>query len=464
MIGQGSLSLDQAPPISVPFRFFLTAPLFAFCAGLLLLIYGPDALVSRWSPITLALTHLITLGFLTSVMCGAVMQILPVLAGSGVPAALWIARIVHPLLTAGVISLTLAFLVSFTPWMMLAMLFLGSGLLTFIAAVAIAVWRVKLPNETVIGIAVALASLLITLILGLLLAATFVWPMGLDSINILTNSHMGWGVMGWVGLLVMGVAYQVVPMFQMTPEYPAWMVKYLTRALFFGCLFWGLLTFGHVIGFLSPLWADCWLLLPAVGYLSFAMMTLNVQKRRRRRLPDVTLKFWRIGMISQLLAFTFWLWGPFWDDVLGEQTRLLLLGSCLLAGFAFSVVNGMLYKILPFLSWFHLQHRSIALLGFGAVKVPNMKEFLPDKFANRQYLLHLIVLLLLVMALLAPEYFSRPLGLAICASSLLLEYNLIQAVVRYQKIDSEISKQNKANQEILAMDMSAMRGKNGESA
>lgn len=55
MIGQASLSLDQAPPISVPFRFFLTAPLFIFCAGLLLLIYGPDALISRWSPVTSAL-------------------------------------------------------------------------------------------------------------------------------------------------------------------------------------------------------------------------------------------------------------------------------------------------------------------------------------------------------------------------------------------------------------------------
>ena len=464
MIGQASLSLDQAPPISVPFRLFLTAPLFLFCAGLLLLIYGQGALISRWSPVTLALTHLITLGFLASVMCGAVMQILPVLAGSAVPASLWVSRILHPLLTAGVLSLVLAFLVSFSPWMALAILFLGGGFLIFIISVAIALWRVKLSNETVVGITVALLSLLVTIILGLTLAANFVWPLNLGSIHVLTNSHVGWGVMGWIGLLVMGVAYQVVPMFQMTPEYPAWMVKYLTRSLFAGCLFWGLLTVGHVQGFLPPLLADLWLLIIVAGYLSFAVMTLSVQKRRRRRLPDVTLKFWRIGMISLLLAFLWWFWGPFWNDVVGEQARLLLLGGALLAGFALSVVNGMLYKIVPFLSWFHLQHRSIALLGYGGVKIPNMKEFLPDKLAKWQYILHLLVLLLLVMAILAPEFFSRPLGLTICASSLLLEFNLVRAVVRYRKIDREISKQSKMNQELMALDIDEIRGMDGSSS
>ncbi|MCF6283104.1 MAG: hypothetical protein L3J28_13040 [Candidatus Polarisedimenticolaceae bacterium] len=464
MIGQASLSLDQAPPISVPFRFFLTAPLFLFCAGLLLLVYGSDALVSRWSPITLALTHLITLGFLTSVMCGAVMQILPVLAGSAVPASLWVSRIVHLLLTAGVISLVSAFLFSFSPWMGLAMFCLGGALFVFVVSVAIALWRVKIPNETVIGMSVAIASLAITAVLGLFLAASFIWPIGYGYIHTLTDSHMGWGIMGWVGLLVMGVAYQVVPMFQMTPEYPGWMVKYLTRTLFVACLLWGVLTIAHTLGLLSPLWAECWLLLMVLGYLSFAMMTLDVQKRRRRRLPDVTLKFWRIGMFSQMAAFLLWFWGPFWGEVIGEQARLLLLGGCLLAGFALSVINGMLYKILPFLSWFHLQHRSIALLGFGRVKIPNMKEFLPDRLAKQQYMLHLLALMLLVMAVLAPDIFSRPLGFAICASSLLLEFNLVQAVVRYRNINSEISKKSNANEEMTVAEMSRMRGMNGTSA
>ena len=66
-----SLSLEQAPPISVPFRFFLSAPLFLLLAALALLAAGPDALGSRWMPALLGITHLITLGFMSMVMSGA---------------------------------------------------------------------------------------------------------------------------------------------------------------------------------------------------------------------------------------------------------------------------------------------------------------------------------------------------------------------------------------------------------
>ena len=62
------LSLEQAPPFNVPLRFFLTAPPFLLLAAGLLLWQGPDLFASRWLPATLALTHLLTLGFMAQVM------------------------------------------------------------------------------------------------------------------------------------------------------------------------------------------------------------------------------------------------------------------------------------------------------------------------------------------------------------------------------------------------------------
>ena len=75
---QALLSYDQSPPMAAPFRFFLTAPVFSALAGVLLLWEGPDMLASRWTPAVLALTHLITVGFMMQVMLGAMVQILPV--------------------------------------------------------------------------------------------------------------------------------------------------------------------------------------------------------------------------------------------------------------------------------------------------------------------------------------------------------------------------------------------------
>ena len=92
---QALLSYDQSPPIAAPFRFFLTAPVFGILAGLLLLWEGPDMLAARWTPGVLALTHLMTIGFMLQVMLGALIQILPVVAGANLTQPIRLAAAVH---------------------------------------------------------------------------------------------------------------------------------------------------------------------------------------------------------------------------------------------------------------------------------------------------------------------------------------------------------------------------------
>src|SRR3546814_18024726 len=77
---QRALSYERTPPLSGPLRFLLSAPIFLFLAGALLLWQGPLVLTSSWTPVTLAFTHLLTLGFLTMAMIGALLQILPVVS------------------------------------------------------------------------------------------------------------------------------------------------------------------------------------------------------------------------------------------------------------------------------------------------------------------------------------------------------------------------------------------------
>jgi len=55
---QRALSFDSTPSFSAPLRFLMTAPAFGLAAALYLLWQGEAALASRWSPTTLALTHL----------------------------------------------------------------------------------------------------------------------------------------------------------------------------------------------------------------------------------------------------------------------------------------------------------------------------------------------------------------------------------------------------------------------
>ena len=424
------LALEQAPPVSAPFRFFLSAPLFGVLASLLLLWGGPDLLASRWTPGMLALTHLLTLGVLAMVMFGALLQMLPVVAGAPVARPLMVASVVHTLLAAGTLALALGFAFHL-PWLLrAAVVLLAAAVTGLLLAAALSLARAPRRHAAVLGMSLAIVALAVTALLGGWLLAGHGWA-GVDlQRGVLTDLHAGWGLLGWIGILVVGVAFQVVPMFQMTPEYPRWMTRGLGWLLFAGLVLWTLAMAWPAAAVLGNL-ATALLLF---GNAAFALATLDLQRRRKRRLPDVTLDFWRVAMGCLLATLLLWLVGlaaPAWS---ADPRAPLLLGAGLAFGFALSAVNGMLYKIVPFLVWFHLQNRLLhsGLLGSGT-KVPHMKQVLPDRLGRRQLRAHVAALLLLPAALLWPTPWLYPFALALGASFTLLGVNLWSAALLYRR-------------------------------
>lgn len=416
---QPGLQLEQAPPISVPFRFFLSAPIFLVLVAGVLLWRGPEVLESRLSPATLAVTHLFTVGFMSMVMTGAMMQLLPVLTGAPIARPRTIATITHTGLSAGTPSLAAGFLFG-APWLLKAgAVVLGVGFAVFIAAVAVSLWHSHVKNSTIRVIWLAVLSLVVTVVFGAMLASSLDW-----SIAVLDGSirylHPAWGLLGWAGLLAIGVAYQVVPMFQMTPRYPALMMKYLTAAVFLLLALWS-----------TALWVSNGTWGPfavasafalAAAYIAFAATTMVLQQRRRRRQPDVTLNFWKVGTGSLIVANATWafrLASPL--DV--PNSIDVLVGLLALLGFAGSIINGMLYKIMPFLVWFHLQS-----LTRAGRPVPNMKKILGESDQRLQFRVHVAALALLVAAVAWPAVLVYLAALALGASGALLEVNLLKVL------------------------------------
>ena len=82
--------------------------------------------------------------------------------------------------------------------------------------------------------AMRLAALMLaaTVLLGLALLSNHAFGWWLQARETLADLHLTWGLLGWVGILVVGVAYQVVPMFQLTPAYPARLTRWLAPLLF----------------------------------------------------------------------------------------------------------------------------------------------------------------------------------------------------------------------------------------
>jgi hypothetical protein len=103
------------------------------------------------------------------------------------------------------------------------------------------------------------------------------------------------------------------------------------------------------------------------------------------------------------------------------------MGVLFIVGFAGTLVNGMLYRIVPFLLWYHAQSE----IKLNTVKIPNVRELLPEQAARRQFHMHLLALLLLIGATLFPAALTRPAALAMCVSSAWLMWNLWSALRMY---------------------------------
>jgi hypothetical protein len=407
------LMLDQAPPASVPLRFLLTAPWFGVLAAALLLWAGPDAFASRWTPPLLGATHLVTLGFMTMAMLGALFQVLPVLGAAAMRRPRLVAGIVHPGLVLGALLLAAGLAFELQVAIRVAMPLLAASVLVFLAAVARSLLASRLRDPALRTIGLALAALAVAVPLGLLLASAFGFDISVKLIEV-TGVHAAWGLLGWTVLLVAGVAQEVVPMFQATPSYPRLVGVGLGPALIGLLIAWSATAWLELQALASVL---AWLLAAAVA--SFAVATLWLQAQSRRPQRDPTFLFWRLGMVSLLVGAALWAGARAlnWSH---RPELPLALGVLFLAGFALSVISGMLYKIVPFLLWLQLQRR------MGG-RPPHIKQIMPDRRGQLQFWLHGIASLTLLGAALWRDWLVYPGAALLAASTLVLGVSLLRA-------------------------------------
>ena len=424
------VSLAKSPPLGVPMRFLVTAPLFGILAALLVLWAGPDGMGNRWMPATLAVTHLLVLGVMGSAMLGALLQVFPVVIGHPVHRSAVVSYLTHGLLTLGVTLLAYGLLQGNDGVLLGATTALALAVLIYALAVVRTFFSVATWGDTGRAIALALAALGITGGLGiwLTLGHTSMLPLARQW----TDLHLTWGLVGWFPLLLFGVAYQVVPMFQVTPNYPRIVQRWLAPGLF------GLLLVVSWMMLVGRQGADRLAieLLLATGLGSFALITLDLQRRRRRRLKDVTVWYWRLAMGCLLLAIALWLSARLVAGISLDPRYPMMLGVLIVVGAAISVINGMLYKIVPFLVWLHLTNKAseAALQGKTlANKVPNMKQIIGGKRAKLQFHAHTTALVLAVTGVAGVPLALQGAALAFGVANVLLLRDILGALGTYRR-------------------------------
>lgn len=406
------LSLDQAPQLSIPASFFLSVPIGVLLAGGILLNTGNAALVSPWMPQALALTHAGTLGVLAMGMIGALYQMTPVVAGAPVPLTR-IAHIVHVLLLIGLAGFVLRLLGGSTMAMTVAILCLSIALLAFLLPLGWALLRAPTNDETVQGVRLAVASLAVITVIGLVSASGFAGGVFSANRMLWVQVHLTLALLGWVGGLIMAVSWQVIPMFYLTPNLDKATKRRLLVLLLTGLILPLLVAISGVgiDGYLSPSRLAAIAALPAaiVIWLLHPALTLRGIRNRQRKRSDASLFFWQAGLVNGLLMIPIAVAAL----LLPDPRWQVLFGWLLIWGWAATIMFGMLTRIVPFLVWFH---RYSARVGLEIV--PSMRSLLSQRRIKTVFILHLSSVLFGVIAIyFQTDWLAQLMGLLLVASA-----------------------------------------------
>jgi len=426
------LILSNTPSLRVPLQFFFTAILFGIYTGIIMLWKGSDAFTFRWSPAVLAVVHAMVLGFITMIMQGALLQIVSVVLGKQPLYVERLSQFIYLFSSIGVFSLVWGFLSNNSHVLLFSAILIGLSYFIFLSSIIFSIAGRKARSDIGLGITFSIFSLLLTWLIGIWLIFGYTFD-NIDLDRQLTTVHIAWSLLGWVSILIFTIAYEVVPMFQVTKNYPVILTRWLAIVQFVG-----LLLFSAHYFFAYTLLLNIGYLLMVICMGLFASSTLWLQYKRKKKQSDPTVWFWRIAMIFLLLSLMFWSMAQFLPELSEKSNYSLILGILVIFGFILSIINGMLYKIIPFLVWLHLS-MLVNQCKVSRRLIPNIKKMISIRMAYIQFGLHLISILFMLFF----EYFSilfTAATLSFLASNILLLYNLGAVLKLYKNSQNEIIK------------------------
>lgn len=382
-------SAPNAPSAFVPLRF-IVAGLLSLVVAVGLIVFKPSVLAAyHYNQHVIAITHLLVLGWVCSVVMGAVYQLVPVALETRLFSerlAKW-QFIFHVVGFAGMVWM-------FWRWDMKQVGHFGTafavGAALFIYNLFRTLLRVKRWNVIAVAIASSLFWLGLTVLVGLSVAAgkcAYEYATPLTQTSVLRaalrglqaagafmgkfdqlaamHAHAHAGVFGCFIMLIVGVSYRLLPMFAVSDiqnaRRAAWSV--------------GLLNLGLAGVFLtvllrSPL-KPVFALVIAGGLLLYGLEVRAILRARKRVKMDWGIRQFLVALLLLIPTAVLGLvlsWPQLPLTALTGQLENLY-GLLAVLGVVSFAILGMIYKVVPFLVWFGRYSGEV-----GRHKVPNLAD------------------------------------------------------------------------------------------
>ncbi len=340
----GSSPAPAADSIRLAGEHFAAAILYLLAGAAGLVWIAPElALGSFPSPHVAGVTHLITLGWLTTTIFGALYQLLPVALAAPVRSK----RVGHAgFLTfapgAGVFAAGVA--ASSTTLRHLGIALVATGIVLAVGNIASSLPRSRARDVTWAAVALALSFLVSTLALGAVLLHNLQTGFIAGARITVLATHLHVALIGWVLIMIVGVSHRLLPMFLLAHGADT---RWTRGALVLLASGVPTLAAGLLLHLAIVLWLAVALL--EAGVACFLWQAFSFWRVRIRKKLDVGMRFVGVALAflatGAMLGATVLVAGAANARLATAYVATGLLGGIVL------FVAGFFYKIVPLLAW-----------------------------------------------------------------------------------------------------------------
>ncbi len=377
------------------------------------------------APETLIVVHLVTVGWLTLIMLGALFQFLPVLIARPIYSnSLPLPTLI--LLLAGLAGLTAGFL-QLAGSISLPVSLLPAGALLLAAGFGLAVWNLGrtlwsahplgLPAHFVaVGLVCGAVTVLFGIIFSFVLSGASTNPHLLNLTAGGVPLHIAAGFGGWLTFTAFGVSYRLLSMFMLAPESE----RASSRAVFYaGAAGLGVIVLGGIATICLKL--EGAIVFSIGGVLSIIALALygadivHLYRSRKRRVLELNSRMALVSLANLAAAGVIALAAIVFEFDAAIPALLFLLAFGWLSGLALAK----LYKIVAFLTWLE----SCGPL-LGKKPTPRVQDFVSETRAKKWFALYFAAIWIGTVCLLlgyAIAFRFAALGILLATAAIALE-------------------------------------------
>ena len=419
--GTANTGLAKNTSYKVVLPFYLYAGISFLTATILLIFSTPAFLQHFFHPNTLAITHVMALGWGTMMILGASHQLVPVLIEGKLYSNI-LAYLSFAFAGIGIPLLVIGFYQFDFGWpAQTGAILINVAILFYLVNIGISMVKSKKENVHAIFVFTGTLWLIITTIVGLFLVYNFTYNiLSHDSLTYLPlHAHLG--IVGWFLMLVIGVGSRLIPLFLIS-KYDNKKILWWIYAL----INFALISFIVLFLYIQIYWLYVlpFIVIGASIFL-FGFYCYKAYHERLRKKVDYQVKISLLSIIMMALPLLFLLIVILLSLFSTKNFHLILTyGFGIFFGWITAIIFGMTFKTLPFIVWNKVYHNKA---GLG--KTPNPKELFNDKIFLSMAICYLVGFVLFAAGvLILNEMIIKIASILLLFSAVLFNGNMWKAV------------------------------------